>query len=211
MITFTGRIEALCIGQEGTLGKEAVAALMFVTDGIEADRHAGFTRDTWDKGDKQPPGIIRRNERQWSAVSSEELEQISQDMRLTERLTAADVGANLEISGVPHFSCLTKGSLLALEDGGTLVVEEYNPPCQEMGERLAARYARADGKPLKAGDFLRAAKRSRGVVGVVDVAGDARVGDPVTITLYAPPEAMRHPALVERIASQRKKNRKVSA
>ena len=50
-------------------------------DGIVDDRHRSLMRKTW-AGDKQPKGTKRRNERQWSAVSHEELREISEALDL---------------------------------------------------------------------------------------------------------------------------------
>ncbi|MEM9289678.1 MAG: MOSC domain-containing protein [Pseudomonadota bacterium] len=195
MITYQGRIEALCLGPEDILGKQPRQSLYFALDGIADDRHAGFERDTWDEGDKQPAGIRRRNERLWSAVSTEELAQMTEDMGLASPLTASALGANIEISGVPEFSRLTKGSILALPSGAELIVEEYNPPCRHMGESIAEAFKAQNGTTPTAAGFLKAAQLTRGIVGVVDVAGEIQVGDAVKVTLYQPPKILMHSAL----------------
>ena len=67
------------------------------------------------------------------------------------------------------------------------IVEEYNPPCREMDEKLAVKYAAGSGEPLSSTAFSKAAKLTRGVVGVVEVAGAISTGDEVTIELYEAP------------------------
>ena len=82
-------------------------------------------------------GTVRRNERQWSAVSIEELAEVSAELDLTEDITASCVGANLCFEGIPELSRLPKGTLLKFPSGAELVVVEYNPPCGYMGEKVA--------------------------------------------------------------------------
>ena len=81
---------------------------------------APHERKAWDVGDKQVSGTIRRNERQWSAVSLEELAEIAQTMDLSESLSAATVGANICLSGVPNLSHLPKGSILKFPSGAEI-------------------------------------------------------------------------------------------
>ncbi|MEM9254795.1 MAG: MOSC domain-containing protein [Pseudomonadota bacterium] len=183
-----GRVEALCVGVVGIeeLGKRDVQSVQVDCEGLRGDRHRGYTRVCWE-ADKQPPGTERRNERQWSAVALEELDQISRLMELDETLTAADVGANLCISGVTEFSRLPRGTVLKFPSGATLMIEEYNPPCLDMGEGLVSSHRRTDGQRLEATAFSQAAKFSRGVVGVVDVAGEICVGDEVIVEVHRPP------------------------
>jgi hypothetical protein len=48
-------------------------------------------------------------------------------------------------------------------------------------------YTTNSGEPLSSTAFSKAAKLTRGIVGVVDVAGAISVGDEVTIELYETP------------------------
>lgn len=155
-------------------------------DGFVDDRHRSLKRETW-AGDKQAEGTIRRNERMWSAMSVEESKAIAKQMDLSKPLNAANLSVNLMIEGIPSFSLLPKGSILKFPSGAELIVEEYNPPCEEMGQKLADTYSTNSGKDLKALDFTQAAIFSRGLVGVIEVAGEIRVGDEVTVTVYTPP------------------------
>jgi len=82
---------------------------------------------------------------------------------------------------------LPKGTALKFPSGAELMVEEYNPPCREMGEKLAALYASNSGEPLSSTAFSKAAKLKRGIVGVVEVAGAISAGDEVTIEPYETP------------------------
>ena len=161
-------------------------AIVVELDGVVGDHHRSYTRKTW-AGDKQPKGTVRRNERQWSAMSVEELAEIQAAMDLAEPLTGAAVGANICLDGVAQLSRLPKGTVLRFPSGAELLVAEYNPPCLDMGTKLAAVLKTNSGKPLQNTDFSKAAKLTRGVVGVVEVAGIIKVGDEVEITPYEHP------------------------
>ncbi len=173
-------------GSNDDLSKEAHDSIMAELDGFVGDRHKSYTRKTW-AGDKQKQGTIRRNERQWSAVSVEELAIIEQARDLNEPLSAERVGANLCLQGVADLSRLPKGTLLKFPSGAELVVEEYNPPCHAIGKQLAASYTTNTGKPLSTTAFSKAAKLKRGVVGVIEAAGVINAGDEVTVVLYEHP------------------------
>lgn len=175
------------LGSVGELGKEPCSFLEAELEGFKDDRHKSYFRKTW-KGDKQSEGTVRRNERQWSAVSVEELGEIQKAMDLNETLTAASVGANICLSGVPDLSRLPKGTILKFPSGAELMVEEYNTPCLEMGQNLASIHTTKSGQPLGDTTFSKAAKHSRGLVGVIEVAGIIHAGDEVIIKPYAPPK-----------------------
>jgi MOSC domain-containing protein YiiM len=174
-------------GSNDDLSKDEHQSIQVELDGIVGDRHRSMQRSAW-QGDKQPKGTIRRNERQWSAVSVEELQEIQQELDLNEALTATCLGANLCLQGIRELSRLPKGTTLKFPSGAELVVEEYNPPCQDMGKQLAEKYTTRSGATLPSTAFSKAAKLTRGVVGVVDVAGSISAGDEVTVEIYATPD-----------------------
>jgi len=68
-----------------------------------------------------------------------------------------------------------------------LLVEEYNPPCGDMGAQIAAKYSSHSSKPLTSQSWLRPAAGRRGVVGVIDVAGEIHKGDEVEVRIYEEP------------------------
>jgi len=182
----TATVVSVHAGNSDDLDKEQRDVIEVELDGIVGDRHRSYTRVTW-AGDKQAKGTTRRNERQWSAVSVEELAAICKTMDLNAALTATCLGANLCIAGLPDLSHLPKGTLLKFPSGAELVVEEYNPPCHDMGKKIAARYTKANGRALSSTAFSKAAKLTRGVVGVVEASGIIRAGDVVTVIPYKPP------------------------
>ncbi|MEM7740856.1 MAG: MOSC domain-containing protein [Pseudomonadota bacterium] len=182
-----GKVHSVYVGVEGVLGKERRASIDVELDGIVGDRHRSFEREAWESGDKQPAGVRRRNERQWSAVSVEELSEISKKLGTVNDLTAASLGANLCLSGVPELSKLPKGSILKFPSGAELVVVEYNPPCHDMGKSIAEQFDTTSGEELASTAFPKASQLTRGVVGIVDVPGVINEGDDVTVTIYATP------------------------
>ena len=186
----SARVESLHVGAEGTLAKSATTELEFALDGIVGDRHRGLSRIAWEH-DKQPEGTLRRNERQWSAIASDELAAIGESMQLSTPLSAAAIGVNICLSGIAGLSRLPRGTLLQFESGVILMVEEYNPPCMDMGEKLAAEYARTDSQPISPQAFSQAARFSRGIVGVIEVAGRISAGEAVTIVAEDIPRWLR--------------------
>ena len=187
MPPISAKVVSVHAGDGDGLDKPALRSIDVELDGIVGDRHRSFEREAWQSGDKQPGGTRRRNERQWSAVSVVELEEISTALDLVEPLQAADIGANLCIEGVSELSRLPKGSLLKFPSGAELVVEEYNPPCRDMGESIAKKYQTRTGAKLAPTAFSKAAKLTRGIVGVVDVPGVIAAGDEVAVEIYATP------------------------
>lgn len=180
MNQLTGKVVSVHTGGNKNLSKDEQPSIRVELDGIVGCLHRGYVRKCWD-GDKQPKGSPRRNERQWSAVSVEELAEIAADMGIEGPITAASVGANLCIEGIPELSRLPKGTLLRFPSGTELIVEEYNPPCRYMGEEQA----KLHGVPATA--FPKASKLKRGIVGVVEAAGEISAGDEVTVTIYETP------------------------
>ena len=173
-------------GADDTLEKPDRPCIQLELDGVVGDRHRGHYRKAW-AGDKQPKGTLRRNERHWSAVSSEELQEITRVMDLRYPLLPSTLGANLCVQGVAEFSRLPKGTLFKFPSGAELSVEEYNPPCLPMGEKLAATQETNSGKPLSTTTFSNAARLMRGLVGVVEVPGEIFAGDVLEIILYEHP------------------------
>ena len=186
MATLNGRVVSVHAGKNDDLSKDSIASIEVELDGVVGDRHRSYSRQAW-AGDKKAEGTVRRNERQWSAVSVEELAEISAAMDLVEPLTAGRLGANLCIEGIDQLSRLPKGTTLVFPSGATLVVEEYNPPCHDMGTLLAEECATNAGDKLTSTAFSKAAKLTRGIVGVVDVPGKISAGDGVEVDIYETP------------------------
>jgi len=186
MKSITATVVSVHTGGSDQLSKEEQSSIIVELDGVVGDRHRSFSRETW-AGDKQPKGTVRRNERQWSAVSVDELAEIREAMDLTEPLTATMLGANLCFEGIAELSRLPKGTIMRFPSGAELMVAEFNPPCLDMGTKLAETMQTRSGAPLQDTMFSKASKLLRGVVGVVEVAGIINPGDEVEIILYEHP------------------------
>ena len=193
MTRLSARVVSVHAGSNDDMSKEEHASIEVALDGIVGDAHRSYVRKTW-AGDKQPEGTLRRNERQWSAVSVEELAAIQEAMGLTAAPTATELGANLCLSGIRDLSRLPKGTVLRFPSGAELIVEEYNPPCHDMGKKLAGSHTTQSGKPLSSTAFSKAAKLTRGIVGVVEVPGLISAGDEVQVELYETPSWLLRPS-----------------
>jgi MOSC domain-containing protein YiiM len=181
--TFDAKLVSVHVGKTVEFIKESMGTAQVELDGFVGDKHKSYMRGIYE-GEAYPPGTIRRNNRQWSAVSIEELKSISETMDLAEDLTARILGANLCFSGIPELSQLPKGSKLSFPSGATLIVEEYNPPCHDMSEEISrTRKTKSGDYPGKL-EFLKAAKKLRGLVGIVDVAGEINEGDVVKVQVF---------------------------
>ena len=187
MIKLIGTIVSVHVGNNNDMEKTERQSLQAELDGFVDDGHRGYSRVCY-PGDSEPEGTVRRNNRQWSGVSVEELASIQAEMDLKEPITTASVGANICVQGIDNFSSLPKGTRLIFPSGATLVIEDYNPPCAEMSEKLAALHTTHSAKPIHRAAFAMAARRLRGVVGVIDVPGVIHSGDQVTVVVYAAPD-----------------------
>ena len=181
-----GSLVSVHTGNNEDLSKDEQASVRAELDGFVGDKHRGFERVAW-PGDKDPAGTVRRNERQWSGVSVEELAIISQKMDLKESLTAETLGANICVEGIPDFSRLPSGTRLMFPSGAVLAVEECNPPCADMGAQIAAKYTTRSGERAAGHLFASRAFGLRGIVGVVDVPGVINAGDKLVVQVYEPP------------------------
>ncbi len=156
-------------------------------DGLVGEAHRGFSRVA-QSYDPDPTGTVRRNERQWSGVSIEELAVIRGRMGLREPLAPEMLCANICVAGIPRFSQLPKGSRLLFPSGAALLVEEGNPPCSYIGALIEERHTTGSGLPAAGKLFPRSAMGLRGVVGVVDIAGVLAPGDRIIVQVFEPPE-----------------------
>lgn len=181
------RLISVSVGTGDDMSKQTRDDVIAELDGFVGDKHRGYSRVCYE-GDTEPEGTVRRNNRQWSAMSKEEVEEIQAALDLTEPLSPEDLGVNLVVEGIDAFSRLAKGTKLIFPSGATLVVEAYNPPCTEMGDKIASLYRTRSGQSLTRRLFLKEAKRKRGLVGVVDVPGTLAGGDLIVVEAYRAPK-----------------------
>ena len=105
--TLSGKVVSVHSGNNEDLSKDTRGSLTAEIGGFAGDNHHGLTRKAW-KVDWQPASTVRRNERQWSGVSVEELAHIADRLALTEPLAPDTLGANLCVEGISEFSLLRK-------------------------------------------------------------------------------------------------------
>lgn len=189
MITLQGQVHALYLGDSKSLEKTPCDSLEFALEGIVGDKHAGFTKKADARNPEYKRGTMMRNDRQWSAVTPDEMAEAARLMGV-DTIDPAWVGANLAFKGIQNFTQLPKGTKLIFPSGAVLVVEAENDPCVGPGRVIVAKYPNLKLSPNR---FPKAAIHKRGLVGVVERAGVVRAGDPVTVQVY---EAERYPVAV---------------
>ena len=182
----SGKLVSVHIGTREDMSKQPRSSIAAELDGFTDDKHKGFSRVAYDN-DSDPMGTVRRNNRQWSGVSREELIQISAGLNLRETLTTEDLGCNICTKGIPELSKLPKGTRLKFPSGAVLVVENYNPPCREMADKIASKYQTLDGEKITPREFIIQAKKKRGIVGSIDVPGEIHADDSFVVEQYKPP------------------------
>lgn len=153
-------------------------------EGIRGDRHFGATRRSGSREkDLYPIGTEIKNNRQFTLVSEEQLEEIA--ARLLWRGTLLDLagvmGANIVTRGISeNVSHLRPSTRLLFSHEGqssaSLVVDGENLPCIHPGREILARQQDID--PT---NFPKAAMGRRGTVGWVEKPGTISVGDTVKV------------------------------
>ncbi len=169
-------VETLWLASNGHDGASC-QSIKAMLEGLDGDRHGGFTKPA----DARDPGIKRgtpvRNWRQWSAVSVEDLEIIAKNLSIP-HVKPEWLMANICFSGMDNFTQMARGAKILFPSGAILHVEAENEPCLGPGKKIQHHF-----KQVSAGQFPKAAMGLRGIVGVVYCAGDINVGD-VAIVHY---------------------------
>ncbi len=147
--------------------------------GIPGDRHAGFHKAAGAREKAlYAKGTPIANHRQWSALSSEELELIAKGMGLAQ-VEPEYLGANFVFSGIPDFTklpSLTRLRIGKAPNQATLIVYEENEPCRFPQEAMEKAGIEVPGQ-----SFVKAAYRKRGLVGWVEKGARVLPGDPVEV------------------------------
>ncbi len=168
--------------KKGTLESIAYHTLEFADGGIVDDKHFGFTtKSTVRELSLYPRGTIIRNNRQWSAVSEEELNGISAKMGI-DNIHSGWIGANLLVKGIPNFTQLPPLSMLTIRpdaaDKVVLMVYGDNKPCKFAHEKIVEKLGIEPSQ-----SFVKAALGQRGLVGWIEKGGKISVGDTIAVTL----------------------------
>ena len=175
----SGQVSSLFEARAGDFVTAPTSALALTFDGIIGDFHAGSTRVSGGREPWYPRGTEMRNERQVSILASDELAEIAKGMGISE-LKPEWIGGNMLIDGIPSLSLLPARTLLFFEGGVTLKVDGQNGPCKLSGRSIAEHTGTAD-HTATALDFVRVARRLRGIVAWVEKPGTIRAGEKVDV------------------------------
>jgi hypothetical protein len=181
-----GLCEALFVETEPHPETRAVSEIALDLQGIAGTRHYGFTRKAGPREPWYKRGMEMRSGRQITAVSREELTAIAAAMKI-DNIAPEWIGANIVVSGIPHFTLLPPGTRIVFAEA-TIVVEAPNAPCRISGKAIA-RHLTPDAPPGGLDlAFPAKSKSQRGVVASVERAGTIRAGEPVTVKV--PPQTL---------------------
>ncbi len=178
--SFKGRIRWLgrVVDRNCSLKSDALTQAEAGFSGFEGEHHAGLTRPSDSRVLSQYPRDTEiRNVRQFSIVSSEDLNYIAQKMGLSE-IPPGWLGASIVIEGIPDFTHVPPSSRLQTQTGTTLTIDMENRPCNLVA-RVIENEKAGFGKKFKS-----AADGRRGVTAWVEREGSLSVGD--TVTLHVP-------------------------
>lgn len=165
----------------------AVDELAMTYEGIPGDRHFGLTRQAGSREPWYPRGTEMRNDRQVSLLATDELRAIAAGLGLA-AVAPEWLGGNVVVDGLPQFSMLPPRTRLMFEGGVVIVVEGQNAPCKYAGQMIAEAHS---GRPEIRLDFVKVAKRLRGLVGWIERPGVMRPGE--TVTAHVPEHWMYAP------------------
>lgn len=185
----TGKLKTLLIGNDPdsllTVRRNAVPVSL---EGLEGDKHSGFTRASDSRTPFYERGTLIRNDRQISIVSYEELSRIADRLGLPEILPEW-LGANLEMADVLDVTLLPPTTRIFFPQGAVISITAENHPCKGPGRIIQQQYPQETDLIAR---FVKAAQHLRGVVGVVERAGVITAEDEVRVVppvLYRPAQS----------------------
>ncbi|MFC0215594.1 MOSC domain-containing protein [Paenibacillus chartarius] len=144
--------------------------------GIPGDRHYGLLRPADVRQKFYKRGTMIANRRQLSLLSVEECAQVAAALGIAE-IRPEWLGANVLLRGYPELTQLPPGARLLFESGAGIINEGENEPCTGPGRVIAE----AVGDPSLTQRFVKAAWRKRGIVASIELPGQLRAGDKVTV------------------------------
>lgn len=183
-----GKVEAVLVASEynSILSKPVRKMQCHVGHGIVGDKHAGVRladiRESAFLSFGFSKGTEIANHRQFSAVSVEELEDISTHLHLPKPIPHGCLGENLVLSGIPKLSRLPVGTMLFFRKDreekrtAVLIVWAENMPCIGPGEEIQNYFPKI---PRIAELFSKISHGKRGIVGSIYSSGNIRTGDTV--------------------------------
>lgn len=159
-------------------------------DGIVGDRHWGSSflgvRDQAALKFGLTKGLPTLNMRQWSAISAEEMTDLSVDLGI-KNISRGILGENLVISGIPNFTKLPPGTQLFFKSPSgdlrstILFVTAENKPCSTVANEVY----KATADHTAGRDFVKKAMGHRGLVGIIVAGGIVKEGDIVMVAIPA--------------------------
>ena len=66
-------------------------------------------------------------------------------------------------------------------------MEEYNPPCSGMSQKIAQNYTTKSNSPISDTQFSKSSKILRGIVGSIETSGEIKQGEAAEIHIYENP------------------------
>lgn len=169
-------LTAILIADGGDFVSHPVAAAELTFVGLAGDIHAGMTRPACSRMPWHPRRTPVANTRQISLLSVEECAVIA-DLLGVDEIDPALLGANLVVSGLDDLSATAPATRLQFPSGATIFITEENGPCRQVGRKLAQAFDR----PALEFDFVKAATRRRGLLGLVEREGAISPGDVVKL------------------------------
>jgi MOSC domain-containing protein YiiM len=171
----TAVVEAVCLSQPGVrVAKLPQDEVFLGPHGFVGDRHEAEYRRTRDgKG-------LRPNHRQWTAVSTIEVEELCADMGVDPPFALGSLGENLRLGGM-RLADIPEDTVLEFPSGARLRVHGRNDPCVNAARELSQTYGGVVGQY-----FVKQAFGRRGILGTVLETGPIRPGDRVRILVPEP-------------------------
>ena len=179
-LTLSGRVEGVFVVESDAVESSPRSELVLTYAGVAGDRHEGLVRPSGAREPWYPRGTPMRNERQLSILSVEELAEVAAALGLP-AIPAEWIGANLALSGIPHFSRLPPRTMLMFPSGATIRIDGDNGPCRKSGGSIVRHHP--DRKDVEFA-FVKAAADKRGLVGWVEREGVIRPGDEVRLRTW---------------------------
>ncbi|HEX5369768.1 MAG TPA: MOSC domain-containing protein [Dehalococcoidia bacterium] len=168
-------VEAVCLSRPGVrVAKQPCDEAFLGPHGFVGDRHEAEFRANRFGG---PP---RKNPRQWSAVSSDEVAELCADLGLDRPFQPGALGENLLLSGV-QLAFVPEESVIEFPGGARLLVNGRNDPCVNAAAELSQTYG-----PSIRERFIKTAFGRRGIIGSVLESGVIRPGERVRILVPEP-------------------------
>jgi len=152
-------------------------ALDLTFQGIEGDRHGGYTRRSGGREPWYARGTEIRNERQISILAADELAMIAAEMGIAE-VRPEWLGGNLLLEGVSRLSMLPARTGLFFAGGVTLRIDAQNRPCRFSGRAIMQHHPDREGLDVA---FVKAARRRRGLVAWVEKPGTIAQGEALEV------------------------------